>query len=397
MRIALVGTRGVPAAYSGFETLVEAVGERLAERGHEVTVYCRPHMVEGRHRFYKGMRLVYLPTIANKYLDTIVHTFVSTLHMAVVRRPDAAVYFIAGNSPLALLGRLLGIPTIINVDGLDSMRSKWNGPASAYLRWAERNAPRFADATITDSRTVQELYRREYGAETYFIPYGSEMDGEDTGEHLARFGLDPKKYILFVGRLVPENNAHVLIEAFEALDTDLKLVVVGDAPYMEEYHSGLHATKDDRVVFTGYVYGDGYRELSRNAALFVAPTEVGSTHPVITEAMAAGNCVVVNDYEPNLETIGEAGLSYPGSEGAAGLRRVLEEVLRDPDTIARYGELARERARTLYSWDAVTTAYEELSAWWLTGAGTRGSVSGGRDCRRRSAAQGLAPPSQDAP
>jgi len=361
MRIALLGTRGVPAAYSGFETLVEAVGQRLAARGHDVTVYCRPHMVEGRYASYKGMRMVYLPTIANKYLDTIVHTLVCTLHMAMRRRPDVAVYFIAGNSPLAALSRVLGIPSIINVDGLDSRRAKWNRAASAYLRWTERNAPRFADATITDSRSVQTLYREEYGAETHFIPYGSDMEGEDTGEHLARLGLEPDRYVLFVGRLVPENNAHVLLEAFEGLQTDLKLVVVGDAPYMEEYHASLHASKDERVVFTGYVFGDGYRELSSNAALFVAPTEVGSTHPVIVEAMAAGNCVVVNDYEPNLETIGDAGLSYPGAEGAAGLRRVLAELLDDPERRARYGVLARERARTVYSWDAVTEAYEQLA------------------------------------
>lgn len=361
MKIALLGTRGVPASYSGFETLVEAVGERLAARGHEVTVYCRPHMVEGRYDVYKGMRLVYLPTIANKYLDTIVHTALSTLHMVARRRADVAVYFIAGNSPMAALSRLLGVPSIINVDGLDSRRAKWNSAASAYLRWTERNAPRFADATITDSRSVQTLYRDEYGAETHFIPYGSDMEGEDTGEHLARLGLETRRYVLFVGRLVPENNAHVLVEAFEGLHTDLKLVIVGDAPYMEDYHASLHATKDERVVFAGYVFGDGYRELSRNAALFVAPTEVGSTHPAIVEAMAAGNCVVVNDYEPNLETIGDAGLSYPGREGAAGLRRVLAELLDDTERIDRYRALARERARAVYSWDAVTEAYEDLA------------------------------------
>jgi glycosyltransferase involved in cell wall biosynthesis len=361
MRIAMLGMRGLPAAYSGFETLVEAVGERLAARGHEVTVYCRPHMVSGRYASYKGMRLVYLPTITNKYLDTIIHTLICTLHMAVSRRPDVAVYFIAGNSPMAALSRVLGIPSIINVDGLDSMRAKWNGLARRYLRWAERNAPRFADATITDSRSVQALYRQRFGAETHFIPYGSDMDGEDTGGHVARFGLEPRGYILFVGRLVPENNAHVLIDAFEGLDTPLKLVIVGDAPYADEYHVALHATTDPRVLFTGYVFGDGYRELSRNAALFVAPTEVGSTHPVIVEAMAAGNCVVVNDYAPNLETIGDAGLSYSGAEGATALRRVLAELLADPERIEHYRTAARERARSTYSWNAVTEAYESLA------------------------------------
>jgi glycosyltransferase involved in cell wall biosynthesis len=361
MRISLLGTRGLPAAYSGFETLVEAVGQRLAARGHEVTVYCRPHMVDGRYATYKGMRLVYLPTITNKYLDTIVHTLICTLHMATRRRPDVAVYFIAGNSPMAGLSRLLGIPSIINVDGLDSRRAKWNRYARLYLRWTERNAPRFANATITDSRAVQKLYRDEYGAETHFIPYGSELDGDDSGEHLRRFGLESDHYVLFVGRLVPENNAHVLVDAFAGLDTDMKLVVVGDAPYSDDYHAALHATKDARVVFTGYVYGDGYRELIRNAALFVAPTEVGSTHPVIVEAMAAGNCVVVNDYEPNLETIGDAGLSYPGSEGADGLRRVIAEILDDGESRRQFRALARERARAVYSWDAVTTAYEQLA------------------------------------
>jgi glycosyltransferase involved in cell wall biosynthesis len=361
MRIALLGTRGVPAAYGGFETLVENIGERLAARGHEVTVYCRPHMVSGRYDSYKGMRLVYVPTIASKHLDTIVHTLVSTLHMAVRHRPDVGVYFIGGNAPLAALSRVLGMPSIINVDGLDSRRVKWGRYARLYLRWAERIAPRCATATITDSRSVQDLYRDEYGAETHFIPYGSDMDGEDTGEHLRRYGLEPRSYILFVGRLVAENNAHVLVDAFKGLDTDLKLVVVGDAPYADEYQKALMETKDPRVIFTGYVFGDGYRELARNAAIFVAPTEVGSTHPVIVEAMAAGNCVVVNDYAPNVETIGDAGLSYPGREGAAALRRVLAELLDDPARVERYRELAKTRAREHYSWDAVTEAYEKLA------------------------------------
>ena len=237
VKITFIGTRGLPAAYSGFETAVENIGARLAARGHDVTVYCRPHMVDGRHEHYRGMRLVYLPTVANKYLDTLVHTFVCTLHMAALRRPDAAIYFIAGNSPLAGLSRVLGVPSVLNVDGLDSRRAKWNRHARLYLRWAERNAPRFASATVTDSRSVQRLYREEHGYETHFIPYGSDLDGSDSGEHLQRLGLRPREYVLFVGRLVPENNAHVLVEAFAGLDTQLKLVVVGDAPYAHDYQA----------------------------------------------------------------------------------------------------------------------------------------------------------------
>jgi glycosyltransferase involved in cell wall biosynthesis len=281
--------------------------------------------------------------------------------MAFVLRPDVAFYFIAGNSPFALLSRLLGIPSVLNVDGLDSERAKWNRWARLYLRWAERNAPRFASETITDSRVVQRIYREDHGHETHFIPYGSNLDGQDTGEFLRDLGLEPRDYILFVGRLVPENNAHVLVEAFEGLDTQQKLVVVGDAPYADDYQERLRATRDPRVIFTGYLFNDGYRELARNAALFVVPTEVGGTHPVIAEAMAAGNCVVVNDHEPNLEVVGNAGVSYPGREGAAGLRRVLRELLNDPDRVQHCREAAVERAQSTYSWDTVAVQYEALA------------------------------------
>jgi Glycosyltransferase len=363
MKFALLGTRGVPASYSGFETAVEAVGTRLAARGHDVTVYCRPHAVAAHYRSYRGMRLVHLPTIATKHLDTFVHTLLSTLHMAFAVRPDVALYFIVGNAPSAALSRMLGIPTILNVDGLDSERAKWSGPAKSYLRWAQRNARRCADRLVTDSEVLQRIYRERYGAVTEFIPYGADMTGPDSGRYLARFGLRRRGYILFVGRLVPENNAHVLLEAFTALETDLQLVVVGDAPYEARYQDGLRAAfgSDPRVVFTGYLFDEGYRELARNAEIFVVPSEVGGSHPVLLEAICAGNCVVVNDHEPNLEVLGDAGLSYPGAEGAAGLRRALQGLIDHPQRIVELRAAALERARSLHSWDVVTDAYERLA------------------------------------
>ena len=378
MKFALLGTRGVPAAYSGFETAVENIGARLAARGHDVTVYCRPHMVERRaDGDYRGMRLVYLPTVAGKHLDTPVHTLLSTLHMAALRRPDVALYFIAGNSPFAGLGRLLGVPTAINVDGLDSPRAKWGPWARRYLRLTERAAPTLANVAITDSRVLQSIYRA-WGHETVYIPYGSELDedavrdgdgdsaatgdvaGDTRDGALARLGLTRRGYVLFVGRLVPENNAHVLVEAFAGLETDLRLAVVGDAPYADAYQESLRATSDERVVFAGYQFGGAYRELLRNAAVVAVPTGVGGTHPVLLEAMAAGACIVVNDHAPNLETIGDAGASYGGKEGAASLRHVLGGLLTDPTAMERYRAAAARRAR-VYSWDAVTDAYERLA------------------------------------
>jgi glycosyltransferase involved in cell wall biosynthesis len=363
VKLALLGTRGVPAAYSGFETAVENVGARLAARGHDVTVYCRPHAVEARYLSYRGMRLVHLPTIATKHLDTFVHTVLSTVHMALFVRPDVAVYFIVGNAPSAALSRLAGIPSVLNVDGLDSERAKWSGPAKLYLRWAQRHARRCATRLITDSQVLQRVYRERYGAATEFIPYGADLDGSDSGGHLASLGLRERGYLLFVGRLVPENNAHVLLEAFRELKTDLRLVVVGDAPYERRYQDDLRTAfaDDERVLFTGYLFDDAYRELARHAEIFVVPSEVGGTHPVLLEALYAGNCVVVNDHEPNLEVLGEAGVSYPGAEGAAGLRRALQSLLDHPERIAELRTAATERAATLPTWDAVTDAYERLA------------------------------------
>jgi glycosyltransferase involved in cell wall biosynthesis len=366
MKIALVGTRGVPAAYSGFETAVENIGVRLAERGHDVTVYCRPHMVERRaDADYRGMRLVYLPTVAGKHLDTPVHSLLSTLHLATVRRPDVAIYFIAGNSPFAGLGRLLGVPTAINVDGLDSHRAKWGPWARRYLRLTERAAPVLANVAITDSRVLQSIYRA-WGHETVYIPYGSELADDDptpeADDPLDGLGLTPRKYVLFVGRLVPENNAHVLVEAFGGLETDLRLAIVGDAPYADAYQKRLHTVHDDRVVFAGYQFGAAYKQLLRSAAVVAVPTEVGGTHPVLLEAMSAGSCIVVNDHAPNLETLAEAGASYPGKEGAPGLRRALAALLADPAQMDAYRAAAAERAGRVYSWEAVTDAYEQLAA-----------------------------------
>ena len=361
MKIALLGTRGIPASYSGFETCVEQLGQRLVRRGHEVTVYCRSHHITYPEGTYKGMRLVKLGTLRNKYLDTMVHSLLSSLH-ALGQRYDIALYFIAGNSPATFIPRLVGTRTILNVDGLDWKREKWPAPAKAYIKFAEYLATKLPNAYLTDSETVQAYYCDRFGAAPPVIVYGSEVEPAPPGETLAQFGLAPDKYVLFVGRLVPENGAHHLVQAFREIETDLKCVIVGDAPYAEEYIRSLHqmAEGDPRIVFTGYVFGRGYAELGSNARIFVETSGVGGTHPALVEAMAFGNCVVVNDHAENVETIGDAGLAYEGRVGAASLRPILEELLSDPDKVERLRQMARDRARSRYTWEAVTDAYERM-------------------------------------
>jgi glycosyltransferase involved in cell wall biosynthesis len=359
LRIAMLGTRGVPARYSGFETCVEELGARLVARGHDVIVYCRvPHINYSGAR-YRGMKLVKLPTVRSKHLDTIVHTLLSSLH-ALVMGYDVAMYFNVGNSPLTWIPRLAGQRVALNVDGLDWKRKKWGGLARQYIRTCERWATRVPQRIVTDSRRVQQYYRERYGVASTYIAYGADPISAPAGPHLERLGLEPRRYVLFVGRLVPENCAHHLVDAFQGLTTDMRCVIVGDAPYAARYIHFLKSTADPRVMFAGYLFGDGYRELLSNAYCFVETSEVGGTHPALLEAMAARICVVVNDTPENLETIGESGFSYSGGVGAAGLRPVLERLLKDPALVMQQAERGRERVRASYSWEGVADAYERL-------------------------------------
>jgi glycosyltransferase involved in cell wall biosynthesis len=359
MRIAMLGTRGVPASYSGFETCVEQLGSRLVQRGHDVAVYCRTHHVTYAEPTYRGMRLIRLPTIANKYLDTIVHSFLSSLH-SLTQGYDIALYFIAGNSLVTWIPRLAGQVTVLNVDGLDWKRQKWPALAKRYIQFAERMATVLPSSVITDSRVVQRYYQDTYGADSTYIAYGADVPRLPPGEFLARYGLRPQGYILFVGRLVPENCAHHLVEAYSGLCTDLKCVIVGDAAYAQSYINDLKRMAGPDVVFTGYLFGEGYHELGSNARIFVETSEVGGTHPALLEAMAFGNCVVVNGTEENRETIGHAGFAYDTRKGASELRPLLQRLLDKPSLVAEYRLRAEERAATVYSWDTVTDQYEGL-------------------------------------
>jgi glycosyltransferase involved in cell wall biosynthesis len=308
-----------------------------------------------------GVRLIQLPTIKNKYLDTIIHSFLSSIH-SLFQGYDVCLYFIAGNSPVTWIPRIAGSKTILNVDGLDWKREKWPWFAKKYIQFAEYLATVLPNTFLTDSRVVQSYYQEKYNHNPLFIPYGSEVENKPAGEILKKYGLESGNYFLFVGRLVPENYVHHLVQAFKQIDTQMKCVIVGDAPYVEEYKEELFelAEEDPRILFTGYVFGDGYYELGSNAYIFVETSGVGGTHPAIVEAMAFGNCVIVNDTPENLETISDAGFSYDGKNGVSSLQHRLEDLISDPNLVNEYRIKARLRAQDCYSWDAVTDEYEQL-------------------------------------
>ncbi len=359
MRIAILGTRGIPANYGGFETFAEHLSTRLAARGHDVTVYCRAHYVSPRELEFQGVKLKVLPTIRHKYFDTIVHTFLSALH-AVPGGYDAALICNAANAPFASILRLAGTPVALNVDGLEHKRKKWNSIARRYYLIAERLATILPTETVTDAKVIQEYYLARYRAESTMIAYGAEVERRPD-PMVRRWRVEPNRYVLYVSRLEPENNAHLVIEAFKRVRTAHKLLIVGDAPYAREYINDLkaRARRDRRIVFTGFVFGRDYRALQQNAYCYIHATEVGGTHPALLEAMGFGNCVLTLAAPENIEAIGDAGIAYAGEDDLA---EKLQRVLRDGSLVHSYRNRAQARVLEYYDWDYVVDQYERLFA-----------------------------------
>jgi glycosyltransferase involved in cell wall biosynthesis len=354
VRIAILGTRGIPANYGGFETFAEELSTRLASRGHQVTVYCRE-----RQPFteYRGVRLQYLPTVRHKYFDTLAHTFVSTVHL-VMHRADVALYCNAANALFTVLPRLFGIPVALNVDGIERRRLKWNAFARAWYRGSEVLSTILPNKFVTDAEAIRTYYKQTYNKDSLFIPYGADPARAGTQGALRELGLEPRLYFLYVSRMEPENRALEVRQAFERVATPMKLALIGDAPHAREYIERVRRTDDPRIVIPGAIYGLGYRELGTWCFGYVHATEVGGTHPALIEAMARGSLVIYLDTPENSEVCGDAGLPY---RDEAGLTARIEQVLGmsecDRD---RYRETAAQRARERYDWEAVTTQYEIL-------------------------------------
>ena len=361
MRIALMGTRGIPANYGGFETFYENLGPRLVARGHAVTVYNRPHAI-GRNDLhdYRGVRLVNLPSIRTKHLDTITHTFASVIH-GLGQRYDIVYICGVGNTPIAWVPRLARASVVLNVDSSDWTRRKWGPIAAAYLHATERFAARAASVIVADSRVIQSRYREEYRAEARYFPYGANIVEAAGTETIEAYGLAPRGYVLWVGRLEPETRVEELILAFAALKRPgLRLVIVGDAPFAATYRESLTALATDDVLFTGYQFGEAYRQLTFHALAYVQTSPTSGTSPALLDQMAAGGAVIVRGTSTNLETIADGGLSYDPDDPVDGLAACLARLIAEPDLRFRLGEVARERVAAAFSWDRITDDYERL-------------------------------------
>jgi glycosyltransferase involved in cell wall biosynthesis len=360
MKVAILGTRGVPARYGGFETCAEELGKRLAARGHAVTVWNRKGFYPGRPGAHLGMTLRYAPALRLRALETLSHTLFSAFK-ALPAGADAWIVFNSANAPVLALARPRKARVVINVDGLEWKRGKWSALGKAYYRAAERMAARLPVEIVTDSRAIGEYFKEHYGRETCYIPYGAELSQSRDPSLISRFGLRPGGYFLQVTRFEPENNPLLTVRAFEGLDTAKKLVLVGGSKYKGRYQKEIEAAAalDPRVVFPGFIYDkDILRELLTNAFAYVHGNEVGGTNPALLEAMAAGRYIIARDVPYNVEVLGGAGVYFCKDEG--DLREKMAWALANPEKLPGFGESARAIITKRYDWDKITDAYERM-------------------------------------
>lgn len=365
LRIALIGTRGVPAAYGGFETFADELSKRLSARGHTVTVYQRHPWSNGvfsRDETPLGSVLRRsTATVMHKYAETPLSSLSSFLDLLFGKsRFDVALLCNAANSPFAFLGRLRGIPLAINVDGVERLRSKWNGAGKLWYRLGELTSVWFGSAIVADAQVIAEYYRENFKISPEIITYGADPKRVLPGRVHQQFGLTAQRYILYVSRFEPENNPLGVVQAYVSSGiTDIPLVMVGDAPYADEYKARVKAAANRSVIFTGYQFGEAYRELRSNCLAYVQATEVGGTHPALVEAMAYGNAILANDVPEHREVLGDTGFYYAKNDFTA-LASQLRSVVMDGELRSEMSKTAAKRAESLFSWDSVTDKYENL-------------------------------------
>ncbi|WP_201739585.1 glycosyltransferase [Glutamicibacter sp. HZAU] len=356
LNISMIGTRGVPARYGGFETAIEEVGRRLAARGHQITVYCRGTEPQQRQREHLGMRLVHLPALKKRSLETLSHTALSVIH-ALFKRPDAALVFNAANSPLLPVLALGRIPAATHVDGLEWKRAKWGPAGQRYYLICERLAVWWSNELIADAQGIADYYTKKFSAPTRLITYGAPRLSSESKDRIGELGLMPGGYHLVVARFEPENHVEMIVRGYAQSNAKLPLIVVGSAPYAQAYTQQVHEAASASVKFLGGVWDQELLdELYAQALVYWHGHSVGGTNPSLLRAIGAGTAVNAFDVNFNREVLRDSGEFFTNSQDVA---RLVEQAEHDRNRVQSRAAAALERAGD-YDWEKVADAYEAL-------------------------------------
>lgn len=360
----MLGLKGIPYP-EGIENFTEQVAWRLAEKGHQVTVYARPYVTERQADTYKGVRIKRLPSVNTKHLDAFTHTFLATLD-AVRSNFDIVHFHALGPSVFSILPRLRGIKTVVHVHGLDWQRAKWGTVAKIYLKLAERAAVHFPHRTVVISQRLTEYFEQKYHTPFDYVPTGVESYEHRSPCEIKKWGLDEGNYILFLGRLVPEKGCHYLLKAFAAIETSMKLVIAGDSSHSDAYVMQLKQAASSHVVFTGYVRGILLEELFSNAYFYVLPSDMEGLPHALLQGLSFGKCVLASDIPANVEALGDCGLTFKRGD-VRDLRDKIEFLLDHPEFIGAQKLKSQARVQQHYGWDEVVNKLERIYLECLNG------------------------------
>lgn len=360
MTVAIIGSRGYPYVYSGYETFVKELSERLVVKGVRVKVYCHRNLFDAYPAQVNGIELVYLPTIETKSLSQLIHSFLSMTH-ACLHKSDVILAVNAANGPWGLISRIFGIPTCINVDGMEWLRPKWKGLGSKYFHFSAWLATKLYDKIITDAEEMRKVYLEEFKTESTVIAYGANIRYSGNPGLLDQFNLIPGDYYLAVGRLIPDNNADLLLQGFLAAGSTRKLVIVGDVPYKDAFAQGLKSKAQTNVIFLGYVTsGEILAELYHNCFAYLHGHEFGGTNPTMLKAMAYGCAILALDTRFNREMLMEGQFGLFFDKTRESLASLIQKVENQESILVNLRMIARDGLTAKYNWDHITDAYLAL-------------------------------------
>ena len=357
LKIAIIGSRGYPIVYSGYETFVKEVSERLVAQNISVRVYCQKHLFSARPKNVNGVELVYMPTVQTKSLNQLVHSFFSMIH-ACFSKTDVILVVNAANGPFGLISLIAQKKTLINVDGLEWLRPKWKGLGAAYFKFAAKLATLFYNNIITDAEAMRQVYLKTFKANSTVIAYGANIRHSKNPELINQFGLTPNEYFLIVGRLIPDNNSDLILEGFKKANSNKKLVIVGDVPYQDAYAQKMKAQASDQILFLGYITdSEVLAELYHQSYAYLHGHEYGGTNPTMLKAMAYGCAILALDTVFNREMLenGQFGWFFQKTSDSVAL--YLQQAEHDPQAVQTLKEKARDGITQKYNWDEVTRAY----------------------------------------
>ncbi len=361
--IAIIGSRGFPSTYGGYETAVRYIARDWVARGIKVSVYCRDQVDDRRAWNTADVDCIYTPGIHTSKLSTLSFGATSCAHAATVLKPDAALVLNIANGFWLPMLRAAGVPTALNTDGIEWERGKWNATGKKVFYAGARASAKYADVLVCDSRAIGERWEREFGVKSEFIPYGAPVLDDIGDDRVRAIGLEPGTYALAVARLIPENNVELFVDAVERMEPRVPAVVVGSATYQSPLEKRLRKLDHRGIIrWLGHVDDQQLlQQLWANSGVYVHGHSVGGTNPALLQAMGAGAPTIVFDSPYNLEVLGDQAHNRSYAD-ADGLGRRLRGVLDDPTRAAGHVADDRSRIATTYSWPAVARRYFEALA-----------------------------------